>query len=334
MKKIKLKEVRSIEEDEDLISKLPDVLLSSIISLLPVVEGVRTSVLSRRWEKVWKYSSHLNFDQRKMLMPLMKEYIDTSEPATRLQMALYPKISVDDEKYLDTIAQAAMLITSIIDNHIGPLKSCSIRHIVESCANGDATGWMRKLLAKEVTEVSMELEPFDYCHLISERVFMEVGWTLNLPFEVFSNFKILKLKNYKFKITDFSNPSQILQTLTLSNLDIKSKTFQEIISHCSSLENLIIENCDSLVNVKVDSSSLKYFKICDMLVQNFLISSISVEIIEIDSINCNIGEIIFETPKLRVLHAYRDLKNPRNFVSLYGNKLLGTRNINSRFSAS
>ncbi|XP_058776961.1 F-box protein At1g80960-like [Vicia villosa] len=122
--------MRSIKEEEDLISKLPDVILSSIISLLPVMEGVRTGVLSKRWETMWKYSSHLNFDQRKMLKPLIEEYIQTSEPTTRLKMAMCRKISPEDEQYFDTIAQTAMLITSIMDNHIGPLKSCSIRHLV------------------------------------------------------------------------------------------------------------------------------------------------------------------------------------------------------------
>ncbi|XP_058765566.1 F-box protein At1g80960-like [Vicia villosa] len=324
--------MRFIEEEEDLISKLPDALLSSIISLLPFMEGVRTSVLSRRWETMWKCSSHMSFDQRKMLKLLIENYIRTSDPTTRLKMALGRKMSPEDEQYFDSIAQAAILITSIIDNHIGPLKSCSIRHLVESCASGDVVRWMRKLLVKGVTEVSMELESFDYCHQIKDISLMEVGWNLNIPFDIFSNFKVLKLKNYRFNTIPFPNSSQVLQTLTLNNLDIESKNFQEILSHCLSLENLIIENCNSLgFNVKIDSQSLKYFRVYDMIVQNLLISAINIEIVEIDSVICNVGEIIFETPKLQVLNAFSDLEKSGHFLSLYGNKLLGTRDINKRY---
>ena len=47
-KKVKMVE----EEEENLISSLPDELLGSIIYLLPYVEVVRTSVLSKRWKSL------------------------------------------------------------------------------------------------------------------------------------------------------------------------------------------------------------------------------------------------------------------------------------------
>ncbi|CAL4980793.1 unnamed protein product [Urochloa decumbens] len=39
---------------EDRISELPDALLHHVLSLLPVDEAVRTSVLARRWRGLWK----------------------------------------------------------------------------------------------------------------------------------------------------------------------------------------------------------------------------------------------------------------------------------------
>ncbi|KAJ1423442.1 Leucine-rich repeat domain superfamily [Sesbania bispinosa] len=50
-----------MEKPSDFISRLPDEVLSSIISLLPIDEGERTSILSKRWTSVWKKTPHLDF---------------------------------------------------------------------------------------------------------------------------------------------------------------------------------------------------------------------------------------------------------------------------------
>lgn len=65
-------QIRVMEEEEDLISNLPDALLAYIISPLPYTEVVRTSVLSKRWESLWKHTPNLNLDQRQILTSLIK----------------------------------------------------------------------------------------------------------------------------------------------------------------------------------------------------------------------------------------------------------------------
>ncbi|PRQ47943.1 putative F-box domain, leucine-rich repeat domain, L domain-containing protein [Rosa chinensis] len=54
----------------DRISGLPDEILVSILSLLPLKEAQATSILSRRWQYVWAYCTTLNFDDEKNLVRL------------------------------------------------------------------------------------------------------------------------------------------------------------------------------------------------------------------------------------------------------------------------
>ncbi|KAL3501236.1 hypothetical protein ACH5RR_035685 [Cinchona calisaya] len=65
------KEMKNSSSSSDLISEIPNETLVDILSLLPMKEAARTSVLSRRWEKLWKfYSGCLDFDDLKTIVLL------------------------------------------------------------------------------------------------------------------------------------------------------------------------------------------------------------------------------------------------------------------------
>jgi hypothetical protein len=118
----------------------------------------------------------------------------------------------------------------------------------ESCTSGDVVRWMRMLLKKRVIKVSLEREPFDYLEEMISTTLTDAASTLDLPFEVFSNFEVLELKSYHFKTTPNSNPQQALKSLTLNKVCIMSNNFEDILSHCSCLENLSLEKCNFFIN--------------------------------------------------------------------------------------
>ncbi|CDP20797.1 unnamed protein product [Coffea canephora] len=52
-----------IANSSDMISSLPDAVLGCILSLVPKKDAMRTSVLSKRWKRLWLSVSHYVFDE-------------------------------------------------------------------------------------------------------------------------------------------------------------------------------------------------------------------------------------------------------------------------------
>ncbi|KAF3523206.1 hypothetical protein F2Q69_00049924, partial [Brassica cretica] len=74
-------------KDVDWISKLPDDVLLVILSRLSTEEAVRTSLVSKRWEHVWKHISHLVLDMSRIIN--FKEPIDVSNRVATLLLSLF-----------------------------------------------------------------------------------------------------------------------------------------------------------------------------------------------------------------------------------------------------
>ena len=105
-------------------------------------------------------------------------------------------------------------------NHTSHLETCKILHLIESCQNGQALSWMRKLLKeKEAKEPSMECEYLENWNNVLPLVRQDAS-TLSLPFEMISRFQVLELKNYVLKNTSpyccSEGSHQNLKTLKLT----------------------------------------------------------------------------------------------------------------------
>ncbi|PWA40977.1 F-box domain, FBD domain, Leucine-rich repeat domain, L domain-like protein [Artemisia annua] len=51
-----------VAPEEDVISSMPDIVISNILDRLPIQEAVRTGILSKEWRYKWKILSQLDFD--------------------------------------------------------------------------------------------------------------------------------------------------------------------------------------------------------------------------------------------------------------------------------
>ncbi|XP_048599229.1 putative F-box protein At1g67390 [Brassica napus] len=98
-------------ENVDRISKLPDDMLLKILKSLSTEKAVQTSLLSKRWEGVWKQMPYLFFDMKNAL-----------------------KVELPLAEQSHFIAQ---LITKIINNHNGNLERCKILHMTPQTEDVD-----------------------------------------------------------------------------------------------------------------------------------------------------------------------------------------------------
>lgn len=110
---------------EDIISSLPDDVLSGIVSLLPIKDAARTAVLSSRWRRVWASN------------PLVLDDID---------------LILNNPSHVNAVTNT---VTSAILAHPGPFRSVSLRTYFSDTVWDKNTlrHWIRLLAAKRVQEL-------------------------------------------------------------------------------------------------------------------------------------------------------------------------------------
>ncbi|KAG7590776.1 F-box domain [Arabidopsis suecica] len=187
-------------ENVDWISKLPNDLLLMILSRLSTDEAVRTSVVSKRWEHVWKHMSHLVLDMRK---------------------------KIASSKYTPEVSKrVATLMTKIINNHRGHLESCVIDHYT----NGMLNTWIQSLTGARQTK---------HLTLRHHLKLTNRGESIDFPPNSFSYLGLisLSLSTYIFRTSHSFNNCKILKTLKLSCMIAPNVgVFNRVLTSCASLE--------------------------------------------------------------------------------------------------
>ncbi|CAN7000618.1 unnamed protein product [Brassica rapa subsp. trilocularis] len=260
----------------DWISNLPDDVLLVILSRLSTEEAVRTSVMSKRWEHVWKHIPHLILD--------MTRIVNSKEP-------IYGSNRV------------ATLMTKIIDNHRGHLESCAIDHYSFQSVNGMLNTWIQALTCVRHTRVltlthhcphpcvPMDLEDFNRFRDISPNV-------MSHP-----SLRSLSLGFYNLENSlPFSNCSN-LQTLKLSCIVAEVGVFNRVLAFCSSLEVLVLDIKFSKKNgdpLKIENKKLKLLLVaCCRNADGIRVSAASLEILAITYRYFRRDEFFLTAPQLQ-----------------------------------
>ncbi|KAL5976228.1 hypothetical protein ACLOJK_041880 [Asimina triloba] len=212
----------------DGVSKLPDAVLHYILSLVPMKFAIRTSILSKRWNNLWKhtlaYATDLDFGA---------EFGRGQSPGEFVS-------NVD--RYLQ-LHEGKIIKMFKLSFYAGDQYMAKIER------------WVEFSVARGVKELDL-----DFCQTIDGEMSdsLEEGRLLKLPNCLFSTDSLthLKLSGCDFSPPLNSNGFSKLKAFHLCNARITEGGLKIMVFNCKVLEELSLKNCYDLMEIKVSAPHL------------------------------------------------------------------------------
>ncbi|XP_012837993.1 PREDICTED: F-box/FBD/LRR-repeat protein At5g53840-like [Erythranthe guttata] len=210
------------DDGVDMISKLSDDILLSIISRLTVAEAVCTSILSTRWRGLHKYITRLDFSPTSKQLQAFKE-----EEEFRLH-----KVGHDNRLFEEELIRKC---TSVIDRTLDSNNGGSILEEIRfylpwfqitTCLNeswpiesGLVERWLDFAFSKQVQTIHLHINTFH----------------LRVP----------------FSYSNFTSINKTLKEISLNGIDLDDEGLRLLLSNFVALERLSIERSDKLSDVHI-----------------------------------------------------------------------------------
>ncbi|XP_024200141.1 F-box/LRR-repeat protein At3g03360 [Rosa chinensis] len=223
----------------DRISVLPDEILVSILSLLPLKEAQATSVLSKRWRRVWASIITLNFDCAPTISSFIWSYISSK--------SYNLKSEVEAE-----ISRFVPWINSVVEQHNVPciehFRVCS--HLNQEFASS-IDKWVQFAMEKGVRTLELDFSV----------------WGCVPPMYTFPHYLLKHLCDDHIPI---QGPCaciglKSLKVLNFNCVNVAGEVLEYFLSNCTVLEQLLVCESPSLIDLRVVGSSvaLKYLLVQD-----------------------------------------------------------------------
>ena len=220
------KRARDDTGDGDHISKLPDDILGTIISLLRTKDGARTQALSRRWRPLWR-SAPLNLD------------------------ASYSLCFNEFKRF--------SIVSKILSDHPGPTRRFVCNYIPEDAAQVES--WFHSRALDGLQDLDIGFHPLDPPHGFE---FEERYLLPPFVFRCASTLVVatFSLCDFPKEITPSLSFSSLKQ-LNLWRVPISEDVFHHVISSCHVLESLDLESIGDVGCFLISSPTLRSVGLCD-----------------------------------------------------------------------
>jgi len=265
--------------EPDLTSSIPNEILSSIISYLPIDEAVRSSILSKRWVPLWKHASHLDFDVTRMLKSIFIQAIEEKA-----------------QNYND-------LVHDVLRHHCGDLTSCRFEHFTHNLALGDVGGWIEYVKEKNKSLNSLTLECVNSILDLNNQYLKS-----NFQPGVFSTFYSLQMANYVLDssiLAAFKN-CENLKILKLKKINLHSETMNDILKNCLGLEKFSLIQSSVFGILKIKNPSLKCLELKWLTLNGVNVYVEDLQVVVIDSLICPVKGLKIYSQNLMTFYSSYD----------------------------
>ncbi|KAJ9539979.1 hypothetical protein OSB04_026485 [Centaurea solstitialis] len=208
---------------DDLLSRLPDEILVSILSSLPLKEAAATSLLSRRWRYLWCQTDRLLFEDMERWGFIQNEL---------------------DSSYLDARDEYMSWVDHIIHQHKSPtIDKFKIRFGLDENSKAAIDKWIKYAISKNVRTLEFSML----------RIHRTCG-NYCFPYKLFDRYCGSSLKRHSLNVPVME--IRFLKSLILRCVDVEDEGLKKILNNCPVLEHLFIMGSRKLVKPKIHGKGL------------------------------------------------------------------------------
>ncbi|KVI09943.1 FBD-like protein, partial [Cynara cardunculus var. scolymus] len=224
---------------DDFLSRLPDEVLVSILSGLPIKDAAVTSQLSRRWRYLWCQAVRLDFEDNKRLDDNI-----VAQPKLRPKLRL-----LERNKYINRVNRV------IRQHRSAMIEEFKICFDLDKYCKGSISKWIEFALSKNVQK--LELDLIDKSQMCSDPALNFV-----FPNKILDRISGSSLKRQSYSTVPRMPSTKVmgikfLKVLILKCVNINDEAISKILVSCRLLEHLTIHESEQLVNVKISGQQLK-----------------------------------------------------------------------------
>jgi hypothetical protein len=247
---------------DDRISELPDEILSYILTMLSIQDLLKTSVLSKRWCKLWGLRKDLYFDIHNVLGTekelLEKDYLVDVTVNSRISRT-YRCVNLDL-----TLKEFIKRVDQFLNNFPGTAIDTFFVNFELDCEQSNTVDqWINFAIVRGVERINLLFGGRPYENFTSQNELYK------FDFGLFSDTNASTLKHLHLENCLVCHPTnrdltpfKHLRSLSLLSVKVDEIFIESLLSYCRLLQELCLDGCEFKSSTpKIVSSSLYHLNV-------------------------------------------------------------------------